>query len=176
MPDAPEFLAREIELVPIGSIEPHPENPNKGDPEKIGESIDEVGFYSVIYVQKSSRRIIAGEHRWRALTDRGADAAPVVFLDVDDETALRIMVGDNELPRRHSRADDEALASILDRLAASPAGLSGTGLDDEDLSRLLADLHAPESFAPTPGANPRLDQLADPEPTVCPKCGHAWVG
>lgn len=138
------FLASEIVRVPIDSIAPHPANPNVGDVGSIGESIDQVGFYSTVYVQQSSGMILAGEHRWRALRDRGSVDVPVVFLDVDDETALRILIADNEIPRQHSYADDTRLAALLTDLATqTPRGLLGTGFDGDGLDRLLADLNTP---------------------------------
>lgn len=169
------FLAEKIELVPIDSIEPHPANPNQGDQGAIGESIDTVGFYNVILVQRSSGRIIAGEHRWKALAERGAPEAPVVYLDVDDETAVRIMVADNEIPRRTSHPDDSALAALLvDLQQQTERGIVGTGFDTNALDLLLADLNAPRGFLPT-DENPRLDELAPKPPVVCPECGATWT-
>lgn len=140
--NAPELLAKAVEVVPVDSITPHPSNPNEGDQGAIGESIDAVGFYSTIYVQRSTNRILAGEHRWRALRERGGTEAPVVFLDVDDETALRILIADNEIPRRTSRADDSALAALLvDLQQQTERGIVGTGWDGSGLDLLLADLN-----------------------------------
>lgn len=145
------FLAEQIEHVPIDSIEPHPANPNQGDVGAISESIDAVGgFYNVVFVQRATGRIIAGEHRWRTLHERGAQTAPVVYLDVDDATALRIMVGDNEIPRRTSHADEPRLAELLVDLAQqTEQGLAGTGFDGDGLDRLLADLVAPGHSSPS---------------------------
>lgn len=146
------FLAERIEHVPIDSIEPHPDNPNEGDVGAIEESVDAVGgFYNVIFVQQSSGRIIAGEHRWRTLQQRGSPTAPVVYLDVDDATALRIMIGDNEIPRRRSRPDERALAELLTDLAQQTSeGLAGTGFDGQALDDLVAFVAGP----------PDLDELA----------------
>lgn len=145
------FLAQTIDNVPIDSIEPHPDNPNEGDVGAISESVDALdgAFYNIVFVQKSSGRIIAGEHRWRTLKARGSDVAPVVFLDVTDEQALRIMIGDNEIPRRRSRAREDLLGQLLVDLAQqSDAGLLGTGFDDADLDLLLAQAVAPHAFDP----------------------------
>lgn len=139
-----QFLAEQIVRVPIDSIVPHPANPNVGDVGAIGESIDSVGFYSTVYVQQSSGMILAGEHRWRALRAKGSQDVPVVFLDVDDETALRILLADNEIPRQHSYADDSRLAALLTDLATqTPRGLFGTGFDGDGLDRLISGLNTP---------------------------------
>jgi len=134
------FLAQQIEKVPLGSIEPHPENPNQGDVGAIAESIEAVGFYEPILVQASTRRILSGEHRWRALSAQGAAEAPVVFLDVDDETAVRILIGANEIARRGSYPDEGRLGALLADLAQTTGSLLATGFDTADLDRLLADL------------------------------------
>lgn len=168
MPLSPtvRFLAEQIEHVAIESIEPHPLNPNEGDVGAITESVDAVGFYSVVFVQASSRRIVAGESRWRSLLGRGATTAPVVFLDIDDETAVRIMVGDNEIPRRTSRPDDARLAVLLVDLSQQSAhGIAGTGFDLDGLDRLVADV-AQRSLGTT-GATDDT-----PERQRCECCGQ----
>lgn len=139
--DAVRFLAEQIERVPLDSIHPHPDNPNEGDVGAIVESISENDFYETILVQRSTGRILSGEHRWRALGAMNADVAPVVYLDVDDEHALRILIGANEIPRRLSRTNDTVLAELLIRLSEdTTAGLLGTGFDGGDLDDLLNDL------------------------------------
>ncbi len=128
-------------MVPLDELHDFPGNPNEGDVGAVGESVDEVGFYQVLFVQKSSNRILAGHTRRDTLRDKGETHAPVVYLDVDDEAATRILVGDNEIPRRTSRADDSALAALLvDLQQQTERGIVGTGWDGSDLDRLLADL------------------------------------
>jgi len=169
----PELLAREIVLEPIDSLRDHPENPNEGDPEAIGESAEKVGFYNVVFAQKSTRMILAGHSRRDYLRAAGSHVAPVVWLDVDDEAALRILVGDNEIPREHSRRNDQRLTRALASLLTTEDNLAGTGFDDDSYARILADLTAPERFGPVT-SNPRLDQV-ETDPTICPNCGHSWT-
>lgn len=118
------------ELVEVDSIEPHPDNPNHGDVELIGESIEANGWYGVITCQRSQRRILAGEHRWRAAKAAGAKRVPVVWRDVDDSTAIRIMLADNEIAR-HAVMDHDVVAELLDRLG--PLDMIGTGYGMEAL-------------------------------------------
>jgi ParB-like chromosome segregation protein Spo0J len=169
----PELLAREIELVPIDSVRPHPLNPNQGDVDAIGESADEVGFYQIIGVQRSSGLIVFGEHRWKLLVERGSPVAPVVFYDWDDAQTLKVLVGDNEIPRQHSRADDRALAHALQALGGPEEGaLAGTGHDAESLRKLLAGLADPTP----PLAFPDAEALAGHIEHRCPSCGYSWSG
>lgn len=130
---------RYVEAEPIDSVEPHPDNVNEGDVGAIVESLDEHGFFGAIMVQESTRRIIYGEHRWRAAMARNADTLPMFFVDVDDDEARRMALVDNETTRKgHNRPDD--LAALLVEMERSERGLAGTGFDGDDLGALLEDL------------------------------------
>lgn len=81
--------------VPVGHIEPHPLNPHEAELEPIRGSILDNGFYGAVIVQESTGHIVVGEHRWRSAIEEGADTIPVIYADVDDATAMRIMLADN---------------------------------------------------------------------------------
>ncbi|MFI6886775.1 ParB/RepB/Spo0J family partition protein [Streptosporangium canum] len=121
-------------MVAIGDLEPHPDNPHKGDLDVIRESVRKNGFYGVVLAQASRMRIIAGEHRWRSARDEDLAELPVVLLDVDDEQAKRIMLADNRTAE-FGGYDDQVLADLLQGLP----DLSGTGWSDDDLTDLLLD-------------------------------------
>lgn len=63
---------------------------------------------------------------------------PVIWVDVDDETAVRVLLADNRTNDVASY-DNAVLAEILTELANGP-GLEGTGYDGDDLDQLLNDL------------------------------------
>lgn len=158
------MLPEGLEFVEPDALQPHPANPNQGDVGAIGDSIDSVGFYSTIYAQRSTGRILAGEHRWLALKERGATAVPVIYLDVDDEDALRILIADNEIPRRTSHADDARLSALLTDLAQQTGrGLVGTGFDGDRLDALIADVSRPLRLTKGP---------QDEERERCGECGR----
>lgn len=115
-------IDQEYKVVPIDSIREHPQNANVGDEALIDESIDVNGWYGACIVQKSTGYIIAGNHRWRVAKRRGADEIPAIFRDVDDQTALRIMLVDNESTRRGHLEQ-----SLLDQVLESLETLEGTG-------------------------------------------------
>lgn len=127
-------------LVPLGDLRPHPRNARNGDTDAIAESIRVNGVYRPLYVQASTHQILAGNHTAEAVQLLGGVNVPVVFLDVDDEAALRILVIDNRSADL-GMYDDGLLVELLDELAAQPAGLLGTGYQPDDLSdlRLLLD-------------------------------------
>jgi 3'-phosphoadenosine 5'-phosphosulfate sulfotransferase (PAPS reductase)/FAD synthetase len=126
---------QDYELVPIDTIQPHPRNVNQGDVGAVIESIRHNRFYGAVLVQRSRNWIIAGKHRWLAAKECGLLTVPVIWADVDDEEAVRIMLADNRTTRL-GFDDPAALAELLQSLPS----LEGTGYDAEALDELLADL------------------------------------
>lgn len=136
----------------------------------IYQSIEANGFYGAIVAQRSTGYILAGNHRYKAAVEAGAKSVPVIWVDVDDETAVRVLLADNRTNDVASY-DNAVLAEILTELANGP-GLEGTGYDGDDLDQIIGDLVGPD-FAPgTEDEQGRLDQK---KPTVCPECGHEWT-
>lgn len=114
-------------IAPIDSVQPHPDNPNKGDAAQLGESIDENGFVGAIIVQASTGYIVAGNHRWRLLKSRGETTAPIIRADLDDATALRLLLADNATAE-HGKRDATALEALLAKITGGDATkLKGTG-------------------------------------------------
>lgn len=127
------FLDQEAVLkADLTALTVHPDNPRVGDMAAIGESIDELDFYGAIIVQRSSNRIVAGEHRWRSLMERGETVGPVILVDIDDAKAKEIVVGDN---RTHDLGgyDNAALAR---NMAAVPGSIPG--YDPVDVASTMA--------------------------------------
>ena len=126
--------AQEYELTRAGDLAPHPENPNNGDAEAIEESVDENGFFGACIVQRSTRRILIGNHRWAEhIKRRGEDAAiPVIWVDVDDARALAIMLADNAT-RQGAKTDLGILTGILKKLPTT----RGTGYKPPQVDELL---------------------------------------
>jgi hypothetical protein len=85
----PGIINETIEQVPIGSLKPHPRNPRRGDVGAIQASIGHHGFYGAVVAQRSTRRILAGNHRWLAAQAAGLTEVPVAWVDVDDEQTQR---------------------------------------------------------------------------------------
>jgi hypothetical protein len=138
----------------VDEIDPHPENANVGDVDTIAESIRVNGFYAPIIVQASTGFIIAGNHRYQAAKKLGMEQVPVVYLDVEDDEAKRIMVADNRTTRL-GHDNDELLTSLLEDLGDTELGLMGTGFTHADLQTLIdnADKFDPE-FTSEPDSVP----------------------
>jgi len=133
------ILAGKTEVVPIDALKPHPRNPREGDIGAIHASINNNGFYGRVLAQKTTGFILAGNHRWQAMTQAGAKEIPVEWIDVDDDHALRILLADNRTNDLASYNDNE-LADLLEQLRVDTGTLAGTGYDGDDLDELLDDL------------------------------------
>lgn len=134
------LLPSEYELVDVSSLTLHPANARKGNIERLEESIKVNGFYGALVVQKSTNHIVVGNHRYQAAVNLGITELPVLFVDVDDNEARRLLLVDNRSNDLASY-DDEMLIELL-KLAQDETGLEGTGYTDVDLSdleRLIAN-------------------------------------
>lgn len=116
--------------VDIDALVPHPDNPRVGHVPAITEAIRRNGWHGAIVVQKSTGRILAGKHRWLAAKEVGLKRVSVHYVDVDDHTALRILLADNRTSDI-SGYDDPKLLEVLDLIieqAPEPAvALEGSG-------------------------------------------------
>ena len=142
-----KLLEQRVESVRLDTLTPHPDNPRVGDVAAIVASIEANEPYGVIIVQASTNFILAGNHRWQALTDLGYEEALVALVDVDDEAAKAIVLADN---RTHDLGsyDDAALARVLGELA----DYEGTGYDETDVAALMASVSTAPSMPTGAGA------------------------
>lgn len=147
-----QLLPSKYEMVPIQDLKPHPSNPRRGDLELVKDSILRNGFFGALLVQRSTGWVLAGNHRLLAARELGMSALPVIWLDVPDDEALRILLVDNRASDK-ATYDDEALAQLLNSLlvkdvADERAPLSGTGYDEADLAQLLTSLEPEDDWKP----------------------------
>jgi ParB-like chromosome segregation protein Spo0J len=113
---------QEYDVVEVGKLEEHPQNPRVGNVDVIDESMEVNGWYGAVVAQKSTGFILAGNHRFRVAKERGAKTIPVIYRDVDDETAIRILLVDNKSADAGGY-DEALLAELLEGLET----LDGTG-------------------------------------------------
>ena len=162
--------ADDFEMVAIERLIPHERNVNNGDFGAIHESIEANGFFGALVVQKSTRRILAGNHRFAVAQKMGYSQLPVTWVDVDDDAALRILLADNRTGRLGSD-NPNALAELLAELAGTDKGLSGTGFDGDDLDALISELAGMPQSGLLDDADP--DAIPDDAPTRV-KPGELW--
>lgn len=157
----PATVSQSYEVVRLDELDQHPDNPRQGDVGAIHESIAENGFYGALVVQRSTRRILAGNHRYQAAKAAGMQELPALVLDVDDATAQRILLVDNRSNDLASY-DEAALAGLL----LSMDDLTGTGYTMDDLEALQHKLDAPLKLDDGDGAS----ELGDGQLSVIVTC------
>jgi len=127
-----------MEQAPIDELRQHPHNPRQGDVGAIQQNIEQHGVYKPVVVQRSTGHILAGNHTVQAARLAGETEMPVVYLDVDDDQALRILLSDNQTSDQATN-DPSILADLLENLVRSDFGLAGTGFTGDDLDEMLAE-------------------------------------
>jgi site-specific DNA-methyltransferase (adenine-specific) len=136
--------------VPVASLRLYHANPRRGDVAVIADSLRRHGQYRPIVVNRRTSEVLAGNHTLLGAIDLGWTDIAATFVDVDDETAARIVLIDN-------RASDLAVyddSALVDLLRTLP-DLGGTGFERADLEELLAGLNGRRSSEDTePGAVP----------------------
>ena len=138
-----------ITYVSPKDIKPNSYNPNRQsdrDFELLLKSMKEDGFTQPVIVQKSTKEIVDGEHRWRASQALNMDKIPVVFVEMTDEQRRVSTL-------RHNRArgseDIQLTAQVmrdLEKLGALDWAQDTLMLSDIEVNRLLEDVPAPESL------------------------------
>ena len=164
----PNILTGVLESVPIGLVTEHPQNPNRNELPPIIDSIEKVGFYGAIQVQRSTGYIVTGNHRYKAAVATGMKEVPVIYLDVDDDEAIRIMLNDNRVAEGGTQDQDMVDALLaewgegenqnFDTISGEQGGGAGIGMgiggdDDEDEEPDFAD-REPQG---------KIDRSDDPE-------------
>lgn len=152
--NAPHIPASLADLaVPLAALAPYHRNPRTGDLDAIAESLATHGQYKPIVVNKGTLtgrpgEILAGNHTAKAARKLGWDEIAVTWLDVDEDTAAKIVVVDNRTSDL-AGYDTALLADILTDLP----DLKGTGYDQEQLDELLDDTSLPAPIElPSDGA------------------------
>lgn len=124
---------QEYDVTSVEELRMHPQNPRQGDVDLIASSVDVNGFYGAVIAQRSTGYVLAGNHRLLAAQKLGIPVLPVIWLDVDDDAARRILLVDNRASDVASM-DDEQLVALLREI-----GTEGTGFTEDDLAKLLGD-------------------------------------
>lgn len=168
-----KIINGESEIVPVDRLSRHPRNPRRGNTELIRESIDANGFYGAIVAQRSTGHILVGNHRYDAATAEGATEVPVIWLDVDDDRARRILLADN---RTNDLAgyDETELAALLREIEDETDSLAGTGYDADALEALLAGLPSDGAANDDDAAAELVDRAQELRDKWGPERGQLW--
>lgn len=131
------------EHIEISSLKEHPDNPRRGDDHAVSESVETNGFFGAVLVQESTGYVLAGNTRLRVATADGSSTIPGFRLDVDDDTAKRILLADNRVSDL-AYYDDDALLSLLETVSEESGSLVGTGYDTSSMELLMQAATAAE--------------------------------
>jgi site-specific DNA-methyltransferase (adenine-specific) len=116
--------------------------------------------------QKSTGRILAGNHTWKAAKALGWQQIAATPVVCDDQQALRILLADNKA-NDLATYDEPELVELLKQLADTDEGLLGTLFDEDELDSLIAD----QSHFELPTD---VDDVPDNVPVVS-KLGDVWL-
>ena len=152
----------EPNLIPIGSVTPHPRNPRRGDIPAIMASLEKFGQVRPILVQKTTMHVVAGNHTRFAAERLGWTHVAAVIVDLDDEEAYLYVLADNRLADRGKYEETELVDLMQTALDFGELEVAGYTVDDlEDKRDQLALTTQTESGTeiPTPDAvhNPKMD-------------------
>ena len=128
---AESFTAGETETVKLSELQRFPGNPREGDVGAISESLRTLGQYRPVVVNRRNNQILKGNHTAAAAAALGWDEVAVVWVDVEDEAATRIVLADNRTADL-ATYDNDLLLEILGEVRT----LEGTGFDADDLGDL----------------------------------------
>ena len=126
----------------VKSLKHYPGNARKGNVPLLVESLKELGQFKPLVVWRKNRQVLAGNHTLKAARALGWETVDVVFVDVDDETALRINIADN-------RSNDVATydLELLGKQLLMIKNLKGTGYSPDDvrvLTKSVANVQVPK--------------------------------
>lgn len=129
-------------MTPISELRFYPGNARRGDIDLIAESLEKLGQYKPIVVNKDGT-ILAGNHTVMAAQRLGWETIDVHRVDVDDDTAKRIVLVDNASNDK-STYDVEDLVNLLTELPT----LEATGFTRDEVDELLETLEISETEIP----------------------------
>jgi hypothetical protein len=130
----------EISQVPLDKLKTYRNNPRKGNTALIADSLATYGQYKPITVNKRTGEILAGNHTFQAAQTLGWKDIAVTYVDVDDNTAARIVAIDNRASDS-GEYDNELLLELLETIG----DLDHTGYTTDELDDLLAEIQEAET-------------------------------
>jgi ParB-like chromosome segregation protein Spo0J len=120
-----------IQSMAISSLTAYPTNPRRGDIDAIALSLHAHGQYRPIVVQASTKFVLAGNHTLKAAKKLGWKKIKAVLVDVDEDTAKKIVLADNRLTDL-AGYNEPLLKSLLQALPE----LEGTGFTESEVEAL----------------------------------------
>lgn len=156
-------------MVPVSKLRTHPRNPNNGDVDAIVASIRRNGVFRRLPAQTSTGYVLDGNHTFEALLELGAEYVPIEWNDVDDATAIRILLTANKtakLAKMDPALEFDLLRQVMED--DPDLGLLGTGYVPRDLLKMIEDEDKPLDLGNQKGSEDLIHTI------TCPNCKHSW--
>ena len=128
----------EIKTVDVDSLVEFPDNPRTSNLDGIKESIKKHGQYRPLTVNKNNNQILTGNHTWLAMKELGIKDCAVMFVDVDELSAKKIVLVDNRA-NELATYDKEIMVDLLTEFMEL-GKLLGTGYSADEVDDILAGL------------------------------------
>jgi len=128
-----------VEQVPMTALQIDSRNARKGNVQAIASSLKEFGQHRAIVAQKTTGKIIAGNHTFLAAQVLGWNTVAVCWVDDDDEKSIRRGIADNATGDM-AIWDENKLAELLKEVGSDIPGVSADLID-----RLLSDIETGSS-------------------------------
>ena len=140
----------------VSELRGYHKNPRRGNVKLIQESLEGLGQYRSIVVNKGTHtgranEVLVGNHTFQAAKANGLTELECKVVDVDDQTAAKIVLADNRTSDSGTY-DDEALLDLLESLDE----LDYTGYTDSDVDDLLVSLEPPMELESLAGSEDRF--------------------
>ena len=130
-------IVKSTEEIKISTIRTYDKNPRIGNVDIIAESLSKNGQFKPIVVNKRTMQVLAGNHTYLAARSLGWETIYASYIDVDDDTAKRIVLADNKTSDMGTYDD-----SILAELLASLPEVTGTGYSVAEVDDLMKSISA----------------------------------
>lgn len=146
-------IIRHDDAFPLAELKPYYKNPRRGNLELIRESLRANGQYRSVFANVGTftgrpNEVLGGNHTVAGMKAEGFETAAVDWVDVDEETAKRMVLADNRISDV-AKNDDE----VLKELVVSLEDLAGSGFTDEDLAKMLDEGDDPDTDPQLPDAS-----------------------
>lgn len=126
----------EIKKVFVNSLKEFPDNPRVSNLEPIKISIEKHGQYRPLTVNKNTNEILTGNHTWLAMKELGIQQCDVMFVDVDEITAKKIVLVDNRA-NELATYDKEIMVDLLSEFMEL-GKLLGTGYSADEVDDIIS--------------------------------------
>lgn len=162
-----ERIGEFSEGVPLRDLNYYYKNPRRGNVEKVAESLKANGQFKPIVVNRGTitgrkNEILAGNHTTKAARSLGWTRINVMWVDVTEEHARRIVLADNG-STDDATYDTQILAELIEAQKDSVQTLVGTTYSDDTLGKLMVeiDLDRKNDFDSIADAPDDLDGVED---------------